>query len=136
MKNTHLWFCDKIIKSFQVQFVCLFYRSTSIHFSFHTSDGHLRSSEKVITVFYADTRSSRWFCRKSPSLRVVFYTKTLYLLIPTFYSTWNENDRSERKTHKKNVGYTRGRYQRLRACLNFKVWYWKSVSSFRENDYF
>ena len=37
-------------------------------------------------------------------LNTSFFRKTLHSLIPTFLSTRNENDRCDRKTHKKNVG--------------------------------
>ncbi len=59
---------------------------------------------KVIPGLDGKARSSLLFSEKSPALRVVFSRKTLHSLIPTFSSTRNENDRCDRKTHKKNVG--------------------------------
>ena len=48
---------------------------------------------KVTPGLYGKARSS-----------LLFFGKTLHSLIPTFLSTRNENDRCDRKTHKKNVG--------------------------------
>ena len=60
---------------------------------------------KVIPGLDGKARSSLLFSAEiSSPVRVVFPRKTLHSLIPTFLSTRNENDRCDRKTHKKNVG--------------------------------
>ncbi|MFQ9829976.1 MAG: hypothetical protein ACLRXR_07710 [Alistipes putredinis] len=59
---------------------------------------------KVTPGLYGKARSSLLFSGKISSPSGSIFPKTLHSLIPTFSSTRNENDRCDRKTHKKNVG--------------------------------